>query len=222
MPTAAAFAVATGLSYLIGSLTFGLWIARAVRGIDIREHGSRNIGATNVGRVIGTMWGLVCLALDALKGLLPTLLLPQLLISEDFYRGHATVACGLATILGHVFPLYLRFRGGKGVATAAGVAGVICWQGFVAALLTFAAAVGLTRFVALGSTLAAIVYGVVTIIVTEAPFGPENWSKSAFAIAVPLLIVIRHVPNIRRMLSGTEARIGDRDKAETKGAAGET
>ncbi|QDT36162.1 glycerol-3-phosphate 1-O-acyltransferase PlsY [Stratiformator vulcanicus] len=200
--------VAAVISYLIGSLTFGLWIARYVRGIDIREHGSRNIGATNVGRVIGMKWGLFCLFLDALKGLIPALILPRLLFEDPFYRGHATVLCGIAAIVGHVFPIYLRFRGGKGVATAAGVAGAISWPGLLAAVITFAVSVALSRFVALGSLFAAVAYSIVALAMTPEPFGPANWSSTAFAIAVPILIVVRHIPNIGRIINGTEAKIG--------------
>src|SRR5690606_37197450 len=103
---------------------FSLLIARWFGGIDLRQHGSGNVGATNVARTLGFKWGLLALLLDALKGLLPTWGLPLLLFEGDVSRDHAQVVAGLAAIVGHMFPCWLGFRGGKGVATALGVVAV--------------------------------------------------------------------------------------------------
>ena len=109
-------------SYLAGSVPFGLLVAKVFTGTDIRKVGSGNIGATNVARTLGAKWGVLVLLLDALKGLLPVLLIPPLFVSpESPAFDHARVLSGVATILGHMFPLWLGFRGGKGVATSLGV-----------------------------------------------------------------------------------------------------
>ena len=119
------FAIAALLSYLAGSVPFGLVIARIVSGEDIRSQGSGNIGATNVARVLGAKWGVMVLVLDAIKGALPTALIPMLLSFDSTEIGHTGVLCGLMAIVGHMFPVWLGFRGGKGVATALGVVCVL-------------------------------------------------------------------------------------------------
>src|SRR5580658_4443801 len=122
MSPALAFGIDFVAAYLVGSLPFGLLIGRYVAGVDIRKSGSGNIGATNVARVLGRRLGLIVLILDCVKGALPTLLLPLWLADSDPAKLHIAVLSGTATILGHMFPCWLRFKGGKGVATALGVA----------------------------------------------------------------------------------------------------
>lgn len=208
-------------AYLCGSLTFGLWLAWAVGGIDIREHGSRNVGATNVGRVLGAKWGVVCLVLDALKGLLPTLLLPRLGGFSADMAGHATVACAAATVLGHVFPVWLGFRGGKGVATAAGAAGAVSPWGLFVAVTAFGAVFGARRIVSLASLAAAVVYGAVAIAVPLGghPLGPDRWSVTLFAAVVPTLVIARHAKNIGRLVRGEEGRLVTQTDAAGDGEA---
>ncbi|MEM1061851.1 MAG: glycerol-3-phosphate 1-O-acyltransferase PlsY [Planctomycetota bacterium] len=217
-------------AYLCGSLTFGLWLGKAIGRIDIREHGSRNIGATNVGRVLGAKWGVACLVLDALKGLLPTLLLPRLVASEAVSFDDATVLAAAATVVGHVFPVWLGFRGGKGVATGAGAAGVVSPLGLLAALTAFGAVFGLRRIVSLASLVAAVTYAAVAI-ATMMGADPETGGPGAggpfaiaFAVTVPLLVVGRHAKNIGRLLRGDEGRLrtadDDRPADETDGVSG--
>src|SRR5436189_218088 len=121
MSPASATLIVSLLSYVIGSIPFGYLIARFIKGIDIRQHGSGNIGATNVGRVLGLKWGILALVLDLVKALLPTWLLPLLLVHDPAWKGHASIACGVAAIIGHMYPCWLWLRGGKGVASALGV-----------------------------------------------------------------------------------------------------
>jgi acyl phosphate:glycerol-3-phosphate acyltransferase len=201
-------AVVMAAAYLIGSIPFGLLTAKLVRGIDIRTAGSGNIGATNVGRVLGARWGAFVLVLDALKGALPTWLLPMLVTSAEGPRGlHMMVGCGLAAILGHMFPCWLRFRGGKGVATALGVILVLSPWGTLVAVLTFAITFALARVVSLSSMLAAIAFCVAVLWqLRPQPFAASTWSLATFATFVPLLIVVRHRSNIGRLLRGEEAR----------------
>lgn len=198
----------TAAAYLVGSIPFGYLCARFARGIDIREHGSGNIGATNVGRVLGHRWGLLVLGLDAAKGIIPVGGLAPLLLDRtgpDYL--HWQVAAGIATILGHMFPCWLGFRGGKGVATALGV--IVClggWSTLVAAgvfLGTFA----LWRYVSLSSMLASVAFGLCQIWqLRPDPFGPAYWSLAGFSLLAPLLIILRHRANIGRLWRGEEKR----------------
>jgi glycerol-3-phosphate acyltransferase PlsY len=196
---------AAATAYLAGSIPFGLLIARYVKGIDIRQHGSHNIGATNVGRVLGGKWGAFVLVLDLLKGLLPTLLLPLLFAPPPEDRLHLMVLCGTCAIIGHMFPCWLGFRGGKGVATALGTAaGLAPWCTLVA-FLVFASTFAAKRIVSLSSMLAAIAFAICRLAMTwPAPFSREQWSLSTFALAIPALIILRHRGNIVRLLRGEE------------------
>lgn len=193
--------------YLCGSIPFGLILGRMVKGVDLRDFGSGNIGATNAGRVLGRKWGLVCLILDALKGLLPVAFLPAAVMGSDHPApADLMVMTGVATIVGHMFPCWLRFRGGKGVATSLGVVAVLSPWGLSAAFLAFVATVAVSRIVALGSIVAAVCFGLFYL----TPYSRHSTSMAVFSIAVPLLILVQHRSNMLRMWNGTEPRIGQR------------
>lgn len=201
------------LSYLAGSIPFGYVVGRVVLKRDIREVGSGNIGATNVARVIGKKWGIFVLLLDALKGALPALFIPPLFTSDPGGIALLTVVCGIATVVGHMFPVWLKLKGGKGVATGLGVALVLSWQATLAALVVFLLICLSTKLIALGSMSAAVAYCVTYfVLVGGAAFDSANWPLSVFAIAVPVLILIQHRSNIGRLLAGTEPRFGDAPK----------
>ena len=170
-------------SYFAGSIPFGLIIARFVKGIDLRKHGSGNIGATNVGRVLGKKWGLICLCLDALKGLLPVWLLPQWICGTD---GDIAVVAGVATIVGHMFPCWLGFRGGTGVSTSLGVTGMLSPWGLLVAAIAFFSTFAVFRIVSLSSIIAAITFGLFYL----TPYSPHSTSMAIFSAAVPLLIIV--------------------------------
>ncbi len=208
MTPLAAGALAASISYLVGSLPFGLLTAKIVRGIDIREHGSRNIGATNVARVLGGKWGAVVLVLDALKGALPVGLLPTLFLGSDSPGwGHARVVCAVTAILGHMFPCWLKFHGGKGVATAAGIVLVLAPWGSLGAIGTFALVFAISRIVSLSSILSVSAFAVLQMILLwPAPFSPDNWSLAVFSLGVPALIIYQHRTNIGRLLRGEEPK----------------
>jgi glycerol-3-phosphate acyltransferase PlsY len=204
------FSLVAAAAYLVGSLPFGYLIGRW-RGVDVRTAGSGNIGATNVGRLLGKKWGGLVLLLDGLKGLLPTLLLPHL-VADD--RTHAAVLAGVAAILGHMFPCWLRFRGGKGVATALGVALVLSWQATLIAAAVFLMLFVAFRIVSLGSIGAALAFAVTQMVrLRPEPFAADRWSLAAFSLAIPALIILRHRSNIVRLWRGEENRFRSKPKS---------
>ena len=198
-------------AYLLGSTPFGLLIGR-LKGLDIRQHGSGNIGATNVGRVLGRKWGFTCLALDMLKGLAPTLAAKFAVVHPP----HSTemllawIAVAVAAVLGHNFPIYLGFKGGKGVATTIGVAlGVFPYFtiGIAVALVAYAAARFGTGIVSLGSLALAVVFpaAVWGYLAYERPgLLGVDWPLVVVAVLLGLMIIIRHRSNITRLLRGEE------------------
>ena len=190
--------------YLIGSIPTGFLMARA-RGIDIRQHGSGNIGATNVGRVMGRTWGLLAFACDFLKGFLPLFLLRWLIFSSDSSWPVALllVACGLAAILGHNFTPWLGFKGGKGVATTGGVVAALVPWAFLLVLGIWIALTALTRTVSIGSILAAVALPFAT-----AFFYPARWIYIGLSVLAGALVVWRHRSNIQRLRAGTEPKLG--------------
>lgn len=204
------------LSYLVGSIPFGYLTGRLVGGIDIRRHGSGNIGATNVGRVLGRKWFVIVLLLDFLKGFGPVWVFPDLMTrmtggqaaSSSWYvqQPHTMVFCGLGAIAGHLWPIALRFRGGKGVATGLGVVVVIAPEATVVAALCGAAVVLLTRYVSVGSILAATVFAVWQLVTLAEPFASNNLTVTCFSLLLPILIAVRHRSNLKRLREGTEPR----------------
>ena len=183
-------------SYVLGSVPTGFWLGLRLRHIDIREHGSRNIGATNTLRVLGKRLGAVALACDIAKGLVPVLVARQLDLGVHF-----PLVCGLAAILGHTASVFLRFRGGKGVATSAGVFLGLCTIPTLIALGVFAAVVAMSHMVSAGSILAAATFAVLVYVF------PHSWPVRVIASLVAALIVVRHRTNIQRILKGQENRL---------------
>jgi glycerol-3-phosphate acyltransferase PlsY len=214
------FVVFPILSYVVGSVPFGLLLGR-LRGVDIRQHGSGNIGATNAGRVLGRRWGYLCFLLDVAKGFAPVFVVGWLIrgapngvpaMAEQF----SWLLAGIGALLGHVLPVWLGFKGGKGVATGLGVV-VGFWPYLtVAGLIAFGLWIivtGVSRYVSLGSVIAAGVFPLLVVGVNRVQLGSweevwELWPLLIFAIALPTLIIYRHRSNIGRLLAGTENKIG--------------
>ncbi|HJZ89715.1 MAG TPA: glycerol-3-phosphate 1-O-acyltransferase PlsY [Gemmataceae bacterium] len=199
-------------SYLVGAIPFGYLIARA-RGVDIFHAGSGNIGATNVGRVLGRKFGLLVFALDFAKGAGPvalTSLLPadahEALGLPDALR----VGAALCTFLGHLFPIYLGFRGGKGVATGAGTVFVLVPGPAFLAILTWAAVVATTRTVSLGSIAAAAVLCAARLLSVSHPFDRDAVVITGFCLAGSTLMLAKHRANFRRLIQGNENRLEDK------------
>jgi acyl-phosphate glycerol 3-phosphate acyltransferase len=193
--------------YLIGAIPFGYLIARS-RGVDIFQHGSGNIGATNVGRILGRRYGLLVFALDFAKGAVPVSLAPLLVGSADDLANWVLVGTGLATILGHLFPIYLHFRGGKGVATGAGVVAVLLPVPALLALATWLVVVIAFRYVSLASILAALVLCLAHVARTWSPSLTEP--RTLFSLLAVALVIARHHSNLLRLLAGRENQLEDR------------
>lgn len=192
------------LSYLLGSIPFGLLIARS-RGIDIRKEGSGNIGATNVMRVVGKGWGITTLVLDACKGLIATVAFPMIWIDVAAIPIWLRLACGCAAIFGHSFPLYLKFKGGKGVATSAGVLIGVAPAAFGFGIGVFALLFGVFRYVSLGSICASIVVPIASYFLYRDGMTPDP--RTYVLCGLGLIVIWRHKANIKRLLQGTESRI---------------
>jgi acyl phosphate:glycerol-3-phosphate acyltransferase len=187
------------IAYLIGSIPFGYLIVRATGGGDVRETGSGGTGATNVSRRAGRAAGIITLILDALKGALAVMIVKSIWNADN--TDWLISAAAVAVIVGHIFPIWLRFRGGKGVATGAGVFLALATIVVLCAAVIFFAVVALTRYVSLGSILAAASIPLfVWLFVDQTPL-------LVAAILGALLIVFAHRGNIARLLSGTEPRI---------------
>jgi acyl phosphate:glycerol-3-phosphate acyltransferase len=200
------------LSYLIGAIPFGFLVAR-LKGVDIFQVGSGNIGATNVGRVLGRPFGLLVFALDFAKGALPVCLsgwiIARLDIStvEPLGAEGVQVLAGLSAILGHMFPVYLRFHGGKGVATGAGVVAVLLpWQtlGALVVWIGIVSATGIVSIASLGGALGLFLF---RLCLTPQPWADSHRMVTLFCCVAMILVFIRHRPNIVQLLQGSENRL---------------
>jgi acyl phosphate:glycerol-3-phosphate acyltransferase len=193
-------------SYAIGSISFALVITKQVAGIDLRQVGSGNLGATNAGRVLGRRWAIVIYVLDGLKGA-TAVLAPRLLFGSAAAWGGVPIdiAAGFCVMLGHIFPFYLRFKGGKGVATGSGVVCSLAPLAFVAAFVVWFLTVRATRMVSAGSVVAALALPFLV-----AWLGRDRrhyeWTVG-FCAVLAALVVFMHRKNIQRMLAGTESKV---------------
>ena len=190
-------AILTIIAYLFGAVPFGLLVAK-LHGVDIRSKGSGNIGATNVLRVIGKGWGIFTLILDALKGFIPAFFFPRLANLDSEWG----VLFGMAAIIGHTFPIYLRFKGGKGVATSAGMLIGVALLPVGVGLLCWIICMAVWRYVSLASIVASIAIAVTVWVVDKGLI--VNITLTVLA----MLIIWLHRANIQRLLNGTENRFG--------------
>jgi len=197
-------------AYLVGSISPSFLLFRILRGGDIRDMGSGNPGATNVLRSGGVGPALCVLLLDIAKGALPVLVARRAGLAE------VEVACvAFAAVLGHIFSLFLRFRGGKGVATAAGAFGALNLSAMAISALVFVAIVAATRYVSAGSTTAALAFPVATIAVSRMrDVEPPSVPVLAASFAIALLIVAKHRSNIRDLVRGCERKLGESQTRE--------
>lgn len=191
------------LSYLMGAIPFGILVTRGT-GIDIRTQGSKNIGATNVARLLGKKFGIFTLVLDVCKGFVPLFVVGKLMQGEP-HADLVMALCGGATVIGHMFPIYLGFKGGKGVATALGVFLYLSPLAVLGCLVVFLILVALSGFVSLGSLLGSASM-IVILFFLHAPV----W-KIWLAVFVVTMIWAKHHQNIGRLLTGTEKSWKKRD-----------
>jgi len=210
----AILALAVLPAYLLGSIPFGVIIAKA-HGKDLRSIGSGNIGATNVARALGRRWAYLCFLLDVLKGLVPMVVVRALMEVSGSTPGLLSLwlLVGCAAILGHIFPIYLKFEGGKGVATSLGVA-LGLWPYYtICATLAFVIWVAVTliwRYISLASIVASIAFPLVLVlaIVLKPSWDFANlWPLLIAATAIPLMVIIRHRENIKRLIAGAESKV---------------
>ncbi len=191
------------LAYLLGSIPSAVWIGKALHGIDVREYGSGNAGATNTFRVLGKKAGIIVLALDVLKGLTAAslvLMLRDHVEKNSFQWVNLQLLFGFLAVIGHLFPVFAQFRGGKGIATLFGMIIGIHYPSALLCLGLFLIVLFVTRYVSLGSILAAVSFpiGLVYIFHENAPL------FIAFAITAAILVVLTHQKNIRKLVNGTE------------------
>lgn len=193
------------LAYLIGSIPSSVWVSRWFFDIDIREYGSGNAGATNTYRVLGPTWGTIVMVADMLKGILAVklaLLIPDYADSDTRLQT-LQIGLGLAAVLGHIFPIWADFRGGKGVATLFGIVlGISPWTA-LSCVGIFLLVLYLTRFVSLSSIMASIAFPVFILVI----FNVDNPIYRIFAITVALLVLLTHQKNIGRLLKGMESKV---------------
>jgi glycerol-3-phosphate acyltransferase PlsY len=196
-------------AYLLGSIPFGLLLGKLFGAADIRKAGSGNIGATNVARVAGPLAGVLTLLLDAAKGALAVVLAARLSEQSSTWM----MIAGLSALLGHCFPIWLGFHGGKGVATAAGIFLVLCPPAFLGAAILFVLVVAYWRFVSLGSIAAAASMPLL-IYFLWAPHHAPPYAVTFGSLAAALLIVYKHDANIQRLVQGDEAKFSFNKKQD--------
>jgi glycerol-3-phosphate acyltransferase PlsY len=193
------------VAYLLGSIPTAIWVGKRFYGLDVREHGSKNAGATNTFRVLGKKPGIIVLTVDVLKGLL-AVMLPQLILDSNLSHNemmNIKIVASIMVILGHVFPLFAGFKGGKGVATSLGVifalqpvAAFVCLGIFLAVFLAF-------HFVSLGAIITAISFPLLITFV----FKEESISLIVFAFLIGVAVVLTHKKNIKRLIDGCENKM---------------
>jgi glycerol-3-phosphate acyltransferase PlsY len=188
-------------SYLLGSIPTSYLVGRTFRGIDLREHGSGNLGATNLYRTLGWKFALPVALFDIAKGAVPVLAIAPVVSSSQLFA----LACGLMAVVGHVYSLFVRFKGGKGVATAAGVMLGLSPYAVLALVVIWAAVVFATGYVSLGSIVAAALLPLLVWVLD-----PGSRNLVALDALVAAGIIWLHRANIRRLLAGTESRFGKR------------
>ena len=193
------------LAYLIGSIPSAVWVSQRFFNIDIRDYGSGNAGATNVYRTLGSKWGTIVMLIDMLKGMIAVklaLLLPEYADLETAFQ-NLQIILGMSAVLGHVFPIWADFKGGKGVATLFGMVLGISPLTALSCIGVFALVLYLTRFVSLSSILASIAFPIFILVIFDVD---DNFYR-LFAIAVALLVLLTHQKNIGRLIRGEESKV---------------
>ncbi|MCF7791833.1 MAG: glycerol-3-phosphate 1-O-acyltransferase PlsY [Victivallales bacterium] len=200
----AALVIVFVVSYFFGAVPWGLIIGK-FHGLDIREHGSKNIGATNVTRILGKRWGVLCFAIDFLKGFLPVMAVnvffPEVIAHLE---STAVIFAVLGTVIGHMFPVYLKFKGGKGVSTGAGALFAVNPYVLACGLIIWLIIFKITKFVSLASIIAAASVAVLTFVFSRSGIYPLEPKLEYFILIIALVAIYKHKSNIKRLINGTE------------------
>lgn len=213
------------ISYILGSIPSAIWVGKIFKGVDVREHGSGNAGTTNTFRVLGVPFGITVFVMDFMKGFVPSFWLS--VVAFDLFSGPLSppnweveaflkIACGLFAVVGHMFPIFARFKGGKGVATACGMLFGIEPISISISASVFVITLLASRYVSLASILASIMYPL-TLVIMRFVIGVEvDGSIIIFSFMVASGIVYRHKGNIQRLKDGTESKVGSSKKNENE------
>lgn len=205
----AAYIIVAVIAYLLGSISFSVIISKKMAGFDVRQKGSGNAGTTNVLRTVGKKAAIITLIGDVLKGVIAILV--AFLVGKWFSgldNALLIQLAGIFVILGHTFPVFFKFKGGKGIATALGVLLMTNWQIGLICLVFALILMALTRMVSVGSIAAAILFPVLVMFIGENYIVPaNNWSYLIYSIIIALLVIFNHRENIKRIFSGTENKL---------------
>ena len=212
------------IAYLIGSVNFSILISKKMAGFDVREKGSGNAGTTNVLRTVGKKAAAITLCCDILKGVFAVLIARTLgIFAKDLNPAILVELAAIGVVIGHTFPIFFGFKGGKGVATSLGIILIINWRIGLACFLFWFVLVALTRMVSLGSISAAVLFAVLTIIIRDNYITTEyHWSYIIFGIALACFVVFNHRANLKRILSGTENKLSFKKKEENNTEVSDT
>ncbi len=207
----ATYIIIAVIAYLIGSINFSIILSKRMAGFDIREKGSGNAGTTNMLRAVGKKAAVITLICDILKGVV-SILIAVLVgkIIKNLDNALLVQLAGIFVIIGHTFPVFFKFKGGKGIATALGVLLMINWQIGLICLIFALVLMALTKMVSVGSIAAAILFPILVAFIDQnyiVPTSNSNWSYLVFSIIVALLVIFNHRANVQRILNGTENRL---------------
>ena len=206
----ATYIIVAIIAYLIGSISFSVIISKKMAGFDVREKGSGNAGTTNVLRSVGKKAAVITLVCDVLKGVVAVLIaLLAGVIIKDLDKALLVQLAGVFVIIGHTFPVFFKFKGGKGIATSLGVLLIINWQIGLICLVFALLLMALTRMVSVGSIAAAVLFPVLVLFINQNYIVAEssNWSYLIFSVVIALLVIFNHRTNLKRIFTGTENKL---------------
>ena len=213
-----AYIIMALIAYAIGSVNFSVIISKKMAGFDVREKGSGNAGSTNVLRTVGKKAAIITLVCDILKGVVAILiaLLVGLIAGESASKAILVEVAALAVVLGHTFPVFFGFRGGKGVATSLGIILLVNWKIGLICLVFALALMALTRMVSLGSISASVLFAVLTMFITDSYVAgiEHDFSFVVFGLLLAAFVIFNHRSNLKRILNGTENKLNFKKKEE--------
>ncbi len=197
-----------GAAYFIGAIPTSYIIVKLLKKVDIREYGSKNVGATNAGRILGKKWFFIIMLLDVLKGIIPILITKKVLNTDiNAANGYLIFITGIIAVIGHTFPVYLNFKGGKGVAVTAGVFLMFDYRLLIIGLIVFILIVFITKYISAGSITASLSLPISELILYK---NSQNYYLLSITILISLYIIFKHRENIKRIINKTERKWGER------------